>query len=132
MRVFLSYHHKDAKAADTLRKFLEDAGFKVWDPGTHLLPGEDWNTAVAEALKAAQAMIVLLSPDAVESPWLKREISYALSERRFEGRLIPVVVRPVDKVPWILEKLKVLELSGDLKRSSRRVVQALKGKPSAA
>lgn len=132
MRVFLSYHHKDAKKAETLRKSLESEGFQVWDPSAHLLPGEDWNKAVSEALRSAQAMIVLLSPDAVDSPWMRREIGYALGERRFEGRLIPVVVRPVDKIPWILEKLPVLKLTPDVKRGSRRIVAALKRKPSAA
>ena len=132
MRVFLSYHHKDEATAETIRKTLERADFEVWDPKVQLLPGEDWNKAVAAALKSAQAMIVLLSPDAVESPWLRREIDYALGETRFEGRLIPVVVRPVHKIPWILEKLEVLDLHPDVKRGSRRIVQALRRKPSAA
>ncbi len=132
VRVFLSYHHKDADAAEVVRKSLERAGFDVWDPRTRLLPGEDWNKAVGEALQSARAMIVLLSPEAVESPWMKREIAYALGERRFEGRLVPVVVRPVSKVPWILAKLRVLRLAPNVKRGTRRIVEALKHRPSAA
>lgn len=132
VRVFLSYHHKDEAIAEQIRKVLEREDFKVWDPKVQLLPGADWNKAVSSALKSAQAMIVLLSPDALDSPWLRREIDYALGESRFEGRLIPVIVRAVPKIPWILDKLEVLDLRPDIKRGSRRIVRALKRKKSAA
>lgn len=131
VRVFLSYHQKDDATAAAIRKVLEREHFEVWDP-QDLLPGEDWHKASADALRSSQAIVILLSPDAVASPRLKQEVSYALGESRFEGRLIPVVVRKVPKIPWILERLQVLDIHPDVKRGSQRIVEALKRKPSAA
>jgi hypothetical protein len=132
MRVFLSYHADDDAAAAAVRRSLEAAGFDVWDPKGAVLPGEDSHRATAEALRDAQALVVLLSPEAIRSRWVRDEVSYALGEPRFEGRLIPVVVRPVPKIPWILGKLHVIQLTPDPKRASQRIVAALKGRPSAA
>ena len=63
---------------------------------------------------------------------VKREIDYALGEPRFKRRLIPVVVRPVKEIPWILETLQVLRIDADPERGSRRVLDALKRSQTAA
>jgi hypothetical protein len=55
-------------------------------------------------------MVVLLSPAALTSAFVQREIEYALGDERFKGRLVPVVVRSVKEIPWILEKLDVLRI----------------------
>ena len=132
VRVFLSYHHNDARTAAMIRKTLERARFEVWDPIGGLLPGDNLHEALATALRSAQAIVVLLSPEAIDDPSFRHEISYALGESRFDGRLVPVVIRPVPKVPWILGKLQVLDIHSDVKRGSRRIVEALRRKPTAA
>ena len=47
---------------------------------------------VARALEESQAMVVLLTRNAVNSSHVKREMAYALGEKRFSNRLIPVFV----------------------------------------
>ncbi|MFY9342144.1 MAG: toll/interleukin-1 receptor domain-containing protein [Planctomycetota bacterium] len=131
MRVFLSYHRDDEAVASAVRQTLEAEGFEVWDPHG-VLPGEDAHRAAAKALRDAQALVVFLSPDAIRSSWLRDEVSYALGEERFEGRLIPVVVKPVPKIPWILGKLPMVQLTPDARSAGKRIVAALRRKPNAA
>jgi hypothetical protein len=132
LKVFLSYAEPDDKSARALRAELEKGGFEVWDPAARLTPGDNWALELGKALKDAEAMVVLLSPAALASNSVKREIDYALGEPRFKGRLIPVVVRPVKEIPWILETLRVLRFDADPERGSRQVLEVLKRIQAAA
>ena len=98
-RVFLSYAKRDDKLAQALRAALGKGGFAVWDAASRLTPGDNWALEQGKALEDAEAMVVLLSPAALASDHVQREIDYALGEPRFKGRLIPVVVRPVKEIP---------------------------------
>ena len=132
LKVFLSYAERDDKPAQALRTELEKGGFEVWDPAARLTPGDNWALEEGKALKEAEAIVVLLSPAALASDHVKREIDYALGEPRFKDRLIPVVVRPVKEIPWILETLRVVRIDADPERGSRQVVEALKRIQTAA
>jgi len=132
MKVFLSYADRDEKIARIIRTELEKGGFQVWDPVTNLAPGDNWALELGKALKDAQAMVVLLSPAALASNNVRREIEYALGEVRLKGRLVPAVIRPVKEIPWILETLKVVRIDSDPERGSRRVAQELKRIQTAA
>ncbi len=60
--LFLSYSRKDGEAMHVVQEALREAGLSVWtDEG--LEPGrQSWQDVIAEALKQAHAMVVLLSP----------------------------------------------------------------------
>ena len=75
--LFLSYSRRDTDAMHVVLDVLRGAGLAVWtdagiEPGT-----QDWEEAISEALDQAPAMVVLLSPNAKASRWVRREIVYA-------------------------------------------------------
>lgn len=115
MQVFLSYSQKDEPLARKMMATLEQAGLDVWDAKREILPGDNWGEKIGKGLKKSDAMVVLLSPESVESPNVKRDIEYALVNRAFEQRLIPVIVGdpqriPSEKIPWILRRLTMISL----------------------
>ncbi len=78
-------------------------------------------------------MVVLVTADALESDAVQSSISYALGEKAFSNRLIPVLVGdskdfPSDKIPWIFKRLKTITLPRDSKNDDqfRQIVQVLK------
>ena len=86
----------------------------MWNSELEILPGDNWAEKIAQALKESDAMVVLLTPEGLNSSAVRREIDYALSRKTFSGRLIPVLVEPngpPDKVPWILRHLNLINLS---------------------
>ena len=103
-KVFLSYAAADDKWADAFAKSIHKAGLSVWYDKDKLLLGDNWGLVIGRALEEADAMVVVLSPESVKSPWVRSDINYALGEERFRNRLIPVEVKPAPDAPWILRE----------------------------
>ena len=131
MNVFLSYSEADRKWAEQLRSGLSEAGLEVWNPGRDMLPGSNWHLELGKALERSEAMVVLLSPDSVKSSSVLSEIEYALSASQFRGRLISVLLRPTEEVPWILQKLPFIRATRDVSETVQRITAALDKSPVA-
>jgi hypothetical protein len=132
MNVFISYSGADEKWADRLRTALGQQDITVWNPASQIAPGENWGLKYGKALQNADAVVVLLSPDSVKSDWVRHEIEYAISSPQFRDRLIPVVVRPTDDIPWILRKQQVIRAGKDIDETARRIANALRKSPATA
>ncbi len=124
LRVFLSYAQSDRAWARKLTELLGAEGFRVFDPGD-LLPGDNWSLEIGQALDSSEAMIVLISPASVSSPWVQREIQYALGSERFQDRLIPVEVVPTRDFPWVLRHLPWIRLEEGLVEAGRQLAEIL-------
>jgi hypothetical protein len=111
MKVFISHSQQDQKLADSVRERLRTVGHEVWDPEHDLLPGDNWLKKTGRALEQSDAVIFLLSPEGAQSPNILKEIEYTISNRKFKGRILPVVFQSASKsVPWILKKINYMEL----------------------
>jgi hypothetical protein len=127
MTVFISHAAADEKWADLLLKKLPEQGIDVWNFRAEMPPGANWGLIYGRALEDADAMIVLLSPDSAKSSAVSYEIDYALTSPRFRDKLIPLVVRPTTKIPWILEKQPhFIRARKDVEATVRDVAGALK------
>lgn len=133
MKVFISYSRKDQLLADKVAASLEDAGLDAWYDKREIMPGENWAETISRGLKESDAMVVLLTPHALESDLVRADIGFALSESAYEKRLIPVLVGepgdlPEDKIPWIFKHLKTIKLSehGRNEAQLKRIAEVLK------
>ena len=89
--VFMSYSRRDNEVMWRIVRFLRGKGIKVWVDNEKLIPGTPiWEEEVENAIFSAGAVIVVMSPDAKGSEWVRREISYADQYRK---RIFPVLVR---------------------------------------
>jgi adenylate cyclase len=86
-RVFLSYAREDAEAARQLAEDVGRAGHEVWWD-QHIQGGSRFSSAIDQALKNAEAVVVLWSSASVESAWVQDEAA----EGRDDGRLVPVLL----------------------------------------
>jgi hypothetical protein len=132
VKVFISYSRPDEKWADRLRLALTKRDVEVWDPASEIVPGENWGLKYGKALENSDAVVVLISPASVKSDWVRHEIQYALSSPQFRDRLIPVLVRPTEEIPWMLRKLKVIPATQDVDETARRIVTTLRRAPVTA
>lgn len=133
MKVFISYASKDEPLATELVQSLEESGLDAWYDKREVLPGDNWAEKISEGLKQSTAMVVLLTPEALESKDVQSSISYAISDKSFRQRLIPVIVGdskdlPQERFPWILKHLQTINLSkdGNNDRQFKRIAQVIK------
>lgn len=83
--IFLSYSRRDIRHVEDLRQSLIGQGYRPWiDPTPR--PGQDWRFDIDEAIENADAMVVVMTPEAAQSIYVTYEWSYAL------GLQIPVYV----------------------------------------
>lgn len=131
MKAFISHSKSDENVAQKVAHACHEAGFEVWDQHNEILPGDNWAEKIAQALRESEAMIVLISPDSLQSERIQREIEYALGDERYRNRLIPVLLAPPEKLakekfPWILKKLNMIELPKyDNDEKVKQIPQAL-------
>jgi hypothetical protein len=124
-QVFLSYTDSDEKWARKLCEYLEAAGFRVFDRQDQLFPGDNWHLEIGKALDTSNAMVVLISPAAMRSSWVRREIEYALVSVQYKDRLIPVEVEPTADFPWILRHMPWIKGKGNPEEAGPGVAELL-------
>ena len=89
--IFLSYATPDRADAAELASFLKDNGYDVWWD-RELIGGDDYQSAIAKALAAAEAVIVLWSDASLESRWVRGEAETAANA----DKLLPVRLDSID------------------------------------
>lgn len=110
MQIFISRANQDRELARKLIAELVHAGVEVWDPDEQIYPGDNWAEKIGQALESSEAMVVLVSRDALSSGLVAHDVQFALTSGHYQGRVIPVLVDFVTfqagkDVPWILFKL---------------------------
>src|SRR5215207_6223319 len=109
-QVFISYSRKDMNFVRKLAGDLEKAGYDVWWDLTDLRGGDDWVRVIPAAIESSQHFIIVLSPNSVESEWVRKEYTQALSLRR---KIIPIMLEATG-VPFALNTINYVNFtSGD-------------------
>lgn len=76
--IFISYSPKDNRHMLTLREQLARNGFTPWiDPEPR--PNHDWRFLIDEAIRASEAVLVILTPNSAESAYVTYEWATALA-----------------------------------------------------
>ena len=77
--LFASYVHSDKLHVYPIIDHLHKSGFNVWyDEG--ISPSEDWKKSIVDNIEKCSAFVVFITPNIVNSKYVRREISYALSK----------------------------------------------------
>ena len=92
-KVFISYSRKDSAFAEQLVSALSERQFSAYLDTKDIAPGEPWQKRLGKLILAADAVVFLLSPDAVKSPICRWEVEEA---GRRQKRVLPVVHRPTE------------------------------------
>jgi hypothetical protein len=123
--LFLSHSSQDRPFADRLAAVLRKHGVPVWYSTERLLGAQQWHDEIGKALERCDWFIVVLSPASVESPWVKRELLYALREPKFEGHIIPILQRPCNEkgLSWVLPGFQRIDFTQAHESSFRNLLR---------
>ena len=111
--VFLSHSSLDLVFADQIADILRRHGVPVWYSRTNILGAKQWPDEIGAALKRCDWLVLVLSPNAVESVWVKRELLFSLNDRRYTERIIPILHRHCDyaDLSWTLAALQMIDFT---------------------
>src|SRR5512147_788393 len=107
---FISYSREDASQQRRVVAELRERGINVWVDTENLIPGSPaWEMEIERAIRGAAGSIVLLSPNANNSEWVRREISFA---EQHEKRIFPVLIHgdEDDSIPLRLSNHQRVDL----------------------
>ena len=134
MKVFISHADQDEALASKIVSSLEDAGLEVWYDRREVLPGDNPGEKIGQGLSESDAMVVLVTPNALQQfSNIRAYIQYALTQLRFEGRLIPVLAGQAEEfrgssMPWIFNHLPIISLeeNGKIDENLGQIADVLK------
>lgn len=108
-RVFISYSRVDSEFAYRLRADLEANGFVTWIDTAKLGDegGQEWIRVIEKAVDSCQAMVVVLSPEAVDSKYVHME--YHRIQTQPGKLLIPLHYRTVTQAHMDLDLTQWIE-----------------------
>ncbi len=133
VRVFLSHASKDKNFVHELREFLREGGeIETWLDEYDIPYGGNVVSSIADGLQSADAVLLILSPEAVESRWVTEEWSAKYWEQVNSGRvqLLPVLFHDCN-IPPLLRNKKYFDLRTNHPDGFRKIKACLLGlKPS--
>lgn len=117
IEIFCCYAHKDRELQDQLVKHLEPlrrAGQVTTWYDRELLPGTDWKQEIDKHLSTADVVLLLISPNFMNSDYCYSiEMQKALERhKRGETSVIPVILRPVSWQETPIGELQALPTDG--------------------
>ena len=123
--VFLSHSHRDRPFVLQLSEVLRNQGVPFWYSEVHILAAHMWHDQIGAALGRCDWFILVLSPDAVESQWVKRELLFCLMQQRFEGHIVPLLHRPCspDELSWTLPQIHTVDFTRSFDDGCRELLR---------
>ena len=108
MLVFISYAREDQKIATSIYNLLKSHGFSPWMDNSEILPGQNWELEIEQAIKRSNVFIACLSTKSVnKNGFVQFELKKALEvldtfpeDRVF---IIPIRLEPSCEIPRSLE-----------------------------
>lgn len=124
--VFISYSTLDREHALKIKRALEESHTNVWLDMFSLRKTDELRKQLFDSIKASDLFCVLLSPSAVESEWVLKEIDVAAEEKGL--RILPIILRAC-RIPTKLKNIVAFDATHGVDRESvcRRLVQAACG-----
>ena len=114
LRVFLCHASQDKPAVRKLHRYLKQRGVQPWLDELDLLPGENWEVEIPNAIFSSDVILVCLSKNSVDKEgYVQKEISFALDKalEKSEGTIfiVPVKLELCD-VPKRLSRFQWVDL----------------------
>jgi TPR repeat protein len=123
--IFVSYSRQDQDLVDKIVRVLAKAGAKVWIDREGIAGGLKWRRQIVEAIDAADAVLLALSPNAVKSDNVRKELDLG---EEFKKTIFPVEMErtPIPKdLSYQLVGLQRIDLVTDFNAGARLLLNAL-------
>ena len=122
--VFISHATADDAAVGAIVSRLEAMGVSCWADHTNVEPSALWLADITRALREeCDWFMLVLSPSALASRWVRMEALYALASDRFDGRVVPVLLEDCEpgELAFTLEVIQSVDFRHDFEAGFARL-----------
>jgi hypothetical protein len=125
-RIFISHSSKDAQIATWISVDLANKGHKPWLDKWKIRVGESIPTEISKGLDECDAIVLLLSPEAIKSGWVEREWQAKYWDEIQSGKtlVLPVLLKDC-KIPSLLKMKKFADFREDYNEGMEELSKAL-------
>ena len=110
-QVFVSHATADKWIATTFCEKIATTGASTFRDDRDISGGDDIPDAIRSQIKQSRELVVLLTPESVDRPWVLLEVGAAWALRR-DYRIVPVMCHvTVDAIPDIIKGKKAIHLN---------------------
>ena len=97
---FISYNYHDEPFTQRLYQHLRTANLQVWYAPEEMKGGRYLADQIDRALQIHHRLLLVLSPDSMQSDWVRREVRKGLQREQAENRrvLFPIRLVPMDAI----------------------------------
>ncbi|MEL6405658.1 MAG: toll/interleukin-1 receptor domain-containing protein [Chloroflexota bacterium] len=94
VQVFISYKRENIDVVKRMQEMIVSSEIELWTD-EHLKPGtSDWNVAIEEQIEISDCIVLIMTPEAKGSKWVRRELMYG---QQLEVPIIPFWVKGEDR-----------------------------------
>ncbi len=126
--VFISHSNKDRDFVVRLSRVLNDYNVRYWYSAAHIIGAEQWHDEIGRALRRCDWFLIVLTPNAVRSEWVKHELLFALREDRYKERIIPLLRKACkyERLSWTLSESQRVDFAGNFDLGCRQLLRIWK------
>jgi uncharacterized protein YjbI with pentapeptide repeats len=95
---FISHSSKDHEFAQRLHADLQAKNVRCWFAPEDLKIGDKFRTRIEESIRVYDKLMVVLSENSIQSPWVEEEVEAALEKERQQNKLVLFPIRLDDAV----------------------------------
>lgn len=123
--VFLSHSSEDRDFAESIADIVRGHDIPVWYSDTDITGSQQWHDEIGDALRRCDYFCVVLSPNSVDSMWVKRETLYALEQTEYEDSIAPIIIEDCDyeRLSWVLSSIQMIDFRDDFQQGCRNLMQ---------
>jgi len=124
--IFISYSRRDQEFVTRLASDLNAQVADVWFDQAAIQAGQKWHAEIMDGIRECKAFILVLSPDAAESKYVREEVNKALELGK---TIFPILYRPgkwTGEMEALVSEIQTLDLrSGSYTDNFQKLVDGL-------
>jgi hypothetical protein len=124
--IFISYSRRDTEFVARLASDLDAQVAGVWFDQSAIQLGENWHAEIMDGIRECKAFILVLSPDAAESKYVREELNNALELGKVIFPVIYRAARWTGEIEALVKEIQTLDLrSGSYTDNFQKLVDGL-------
>lgn len=126
--LFLSHASPDHGFVERLAGALDEANISCFYGKRPIASALQWHDELGEALANSNWFVLVLTPSAVRSVWVKRELLFALQAIGYKDRVVPLLVKNCEasKLSWTLSSFEHIDFERRFKSGCEELIRLIR------